>query len=58
MAVCTESDDCRDALMCALIARAVDIGRGLPITDQARAADEGWTALPLRESIPDLSNDA
>lgn len=58
LAVCTESDDCVDALMCALIARAVEIGRVLPITDQARAADEGWIALPLRESIPDLSNDA
>ena len=58
VAVCTESDDCLDALMCALIARAVEIGRVLPITDQARAADEGWIALPIRESIPDLSNGA
>jgi hypothetical protein len=58
VAVCTESDDCLDALMCALTARAVEIARVLPITDQARAADEGGIVLPPRESIPDLSNDA
>jgi predicted nuclease with RNAse H fold len=53
--VCCESDDCLDALLCALIARAVEIGHVMPITDPGRAADEGWIALPVKGSIPDLN---
>ena len=36
MHVCCKSDDCLDALLCALIARAVEVGQVLPISDQGR----------------------
>ena len=55
MHVCCKSDDCLDALLCALIARAVEVGQVLPISDQARASDEGWIALPCKELLPDLN---
>jgi hypothetical protein len=51
-----ESDDCLDALSCALIRRAVEIGCVMPVSDHDRAADEGWIAVPLRERIPDLNS--
>ena len=53
-----QSDDCLDALVCALLARAAALGHtGLPETDQHRnlARIEGWIHLPhprcLRELI-------
>ena len=55
MHVCRQSDDCLDALLCALIARAVEIGQVLPISDPARASEEGWIALPCKELLPDLN---
>ena len=50
---CEESDDCLDALVCALIARAVTIGATVAPTDGGLNADEihqvereGWIHLP------------
>ena len=50
---CEESDDCLDALICALIARAVTIGATVTPTDAGLNADEirqvereGWIHLP------------
>jgi predicted RNase H-like nuclease len=42
-----DSDDQLDALLCALIARAADLGRLQPVGDPASAATEGWIRLPL-----------
>ncbi len=44
--VCTASDDCLDALICALVARACEVETVLPITDLAAARTEGWIHLP------------
>jgi hypothetical protein len=46
---CRKHDDCVDALLCALIARAVDCGHVHDIDDPALACEEGWIALPNRE---------
>jgi hypothetical protein len=48
-AACIESDDCLDALVCALLARAVQRGHTKwPATDEQRALarTEGWIHLP------------
>ncbi len=53
---CTESDDCLDALVCALVARAVELG----LTDRPPAALrdqaqlEGWIHLPQPEALSRL----
>jgi len=50
-AACTASDDCLDALACALVARAADLGQTrLPQPgEQERLAEaEGWIHLPSR----------
>lgn len=52
--VCIANDDCLDALICALIARAVELGRVLPVADPQAAADEGWIRLPLKEPLSAL----
>ncbi len=52
---CCKSDDCLDALICALNARAVELGLVIPVADHARAVDEGWIALPLRGPVSNLS---
>jgi predicted nuclease with RNAse H fold len=49
--VCSDSDDCLDALICALVARAWQIDRILPIKDLVAAQAEGWIHLPARESL-------
>lgn len=53
---CIDSDDELDAVICALVARAVDLGRSEPIPKslQDRAAKEGWLHLPRRDSIRSL----
>jgi predicted nuclease with RNAse H fold len=47
-ALCRQSDDALDAVVCALIARAAALGQAtVPTADQARvAATEGWIAVP------------
>lgn len=54
---CTSSDDMLDALVAALVARAVQIDRCEPIPpgDHALATEEGWIALPRSESLVELS---
>jgi hypothetical protein len=56
--VCSESDDCLDAVICALVARAYELNRILPVTDLTTAQAEGWIQLPTREPLgvlPSLS---
>jgi len=45
---CVSSDDCLDALICALVARAAAVGVTTPPTEeqQAEAESEGWIHLP------------
>lgn len=52
-AVCAESDDMLDAVVCALVARAADIGLTLPIPERSAeiAREEGWIHLPARGSL-------
>lgn len=48
---CCNNDDHLDALLCALVARAADLGRLIPVSDVARAREEGWIRLPRREPL-------
>jgi predicted nuclease with RNAse H fold len=49
--VCADSDDCLDALICALVARAYELRRTLPMADLPAAQGEGWIHLPTREPL-------
>ena len=49
--LCADSDDCLDALICALVARACEIGRVLTVTDRTAGQTEGWIQLPERNSL-------
>jgi hypothetical protein len=53
---CTETDDCLDALVCALVARAVELGlTDGPPAELAREAQlEGWIHLPQSDAIAEL----
>jgi hypothetical protein len=52
------SDDCLDALLCALVARACVLRRTVGPTDQALAEVEGWIHLPEGEAtLEGLVND-
>lgn len=56
--VCSQSDDALDAVVCALIARAVHLGltAGPPDHLSMRAATEGWIHLPSsRDSLAKLA---
>jgi len=55
--LCGESDDALDALVAALVARAAALGLCLgPSAEQAaRAAREGWIALPAADSLEVLA---
>lgn len=55
-AACTDSDDCLDALMCALIARAVEVGQtaGPPPELVQEAVAEGWIRLPTPGALDRL----
>ena len=55
-AQCRDSDDMLDALVAALVARAVYINRCEPLRpgDHALATEEGWIALPRSESLGEL----
>jgi hypothetical protein len=50
---CVNSDDCLDAVICALVARAVE--RGLTVAPPDEVAEEarleGWIHLPTRDSL-------
>jgi hypothetical protein len=48
------SDHPLDALVSALVGRAVELGRTLPIPDEHRAVaeSEGWIHLPVRQPLP------
>jgi predicted nuclease with RNAse H fold len=57
-AVCRQSDDALDAVVCALVARAVHLGltAGPPDHLSIRAATEGWIHLPSsRDSLAKLA---
>jgi hypothetical protein len=47
---CADADDCLDALICALVARAAELGRTVPPPDAfaAEARAEGWIHIPER----------
>jgi Protein of unknown function (DUF429) len=53
---CADSDDCLDALVCALIARAVERDLTEPPSREleAEAGAEGWIHLPKPEALHDL----
>ena len=55
-AACQDSHDLLDALICALVARAADIGAvASPTADQAgAAAREGWITLPTLDGLKAL----
>ena len=57
--LCGRSDDALDALVAALIARAAALGRcpPPPLEQAARAAVEGWIALPEPDSLRLLAAD-
>jgi Protein of unknown function (DUF429) len=54
---CDSSEDCFDALIAALVARAAACGLCEPIPDDDRAAAcrEGWVALPLAGTLERLA---
>jgi hypothetical protein len=52
---CRASDHNLDALLCALIARAVDLGRVVAVGDPLLARTEGWIRLPLSEPLSGLA---
>ncbi len=56
-AACVESDDCLDALVCALVARAADRGLTIPAFDEqsAVARVEGWIHLPRPGTLSKLA---
>lgn len=43
---CVHSDDRLDALLSAMVARAVEIGESREVPDRGRASPEGWIHLP------------
>jgi predicted nuclease with RNAse H fold len=49
--VCRDSDDCLDAMLSALVARAAELGRVEPVSDPGAAVVEGWIALPTGGSL-------
>lgn len=51
--ICRQSDDALDAVICALIARAVWLGHTLCPPSDSSASAEGWIHLPDR-GLPDL----
>jgi predicted nuclease with RNAse H fold len=55
-AACVESDDCLDAVLCALVARAAERGKTIGPTEEqrSRARTEGWIHLPEPGSLTDL----
>ena len=55
-ALCEVSEDCFDALIASLVARAAALGlcEGVPAADRERAAREGWIALPLEAALERL----
>lgn len=55
---CVESHDLLDALVCALVARAVALGRTAPAPPElaGRAAREGWIHVPDTGSLPGLGS--
>jgi hypothetical protein len=59
VSLCAESDDCFDALIAALVARAAVLGQCEPIPagERAAATREGWIALPLPGSLSRLSRE-
>ncbi len=51
-AVCADDDNCLDAFICALIARAADRNHLQPVQDEVgKAATEGWIRLPEPGSL-------
>ena len=54
--VCIDSDNCWDAMICALIARACELDRVLPVPDIDTARVDGWIRLPTKGSLADMSD--
>ena len=53
---CRKDDNAFDALICALIARAADLGRLFPVGDAEKGREEGWIRLPHRTSLRNLGS--
>ena len=51
---CVDSDDCLDALVCALVARAAALGETFPPEDVRLARVEGWIHVPRPGSLARL----
>jgi hypothetical protein len=51
---CARSDDALDAVVCALIARAAEVGELLEVDDPDVASREGWIRLPRPGSLAKL----
>ena len=49
-----DCDDCLDALVCALVARAAQLGRTIGPQDERLARLEGWIHLPEPDSLSRL----
>ncbi len=47
-----DSDNCLDAMICALIGRACELDQVLPVTDIHSARVEGWIRLPTKDRSP------
>jgi hypothetical protein len=47
------SDDCLDALICALVAKACAESRTIPPPDASRASVEGWIHIPKYRDVLD-----
>jgi predicted nuclease with RNAse H fold len=56
--LCQSSDDCFDALICALVARAAALGQteGPPVAEREQAKTEGWIHLPNTDSLALLNS--
>lgn len=55
-AACVDSDDCLDALICALVARATEVHQthAVPLGSEVEAAAEGWIRLPTQHALSAL----
>jgi len=55
-AACVDSDDCLDALICALVARATEMDCSEPVPGEylSEAMSEGWIHLPVADALQRL----
>lgn len=58
IAACEASEHCLNALICALVARAAEIGRLEDVADPDAARREGWIRVPTAEPLSVLADPA